>query len=155
MWLNLVISTKLPTYPGKGSSHHVVQQFFFLWLPLFFLIISFWRIFFFCFFFILFNNFFFSAWLNSVKDTKLPTYPWEGSSHYVVQKIFFFYFLIFFFVFLMCFCKKGGAVCNSGYHHWSNPRWPQGWHGRPTATLHSQLLTWSGINFSLLVHFQA
>ena len=30
MWLNLVTSTKLPTYPGEGLSHHVVQFFFFM-----------------------------------------------------------------------------------------------------------------------------
>ena len=133
MWLNLVTSTKLPTYPREGSSHHVVQQIFFF-----------------------FYNFFFSTWLNSAKDTKLPMYPWEGSSYHVVQKIFFFFYIINFFFFFLCvFCKKGGAVCNSGYHHWSNPRsWPQGRHGHPTATPHSQLVTWSGINFSLLVRFE-
>ena len=88
MWLNLVTSTKLLTYPGEGSSHYVVQLFFF------------------------FDDFFFSAWLNFAKDTKLPTYPWKGSSHYVVQKIFF--FLMFFF---LCFYKKEGPMCSNGYHH--------------------------------------
>ena len=70
MWLNLVTSTKLPTYPGEGSSHHIVQHIFFFFK-------------------------FFSAWLNSTKDTKLPTYPRKGSNHYVVQKIFFFFGCVF------------------------------------------------------------
>ena len=117
MWLNLVTSTKLSTYPREGSSHHVVQHFFFF---LWFLFGSFF--------------FFFSARLNLAKDTKLPTYPQKGSSHHVVQKIFFFFLITFFF--WICFCKKEGSVCNSGYHHWSNPRRPQGWHGHPTTTPH-------------------
>ena len=82
MWLNLVTSTKLPTYPKEGSSHHVVQQIFFFFDN--FLLDDFFV------FFFLINFFFFSAWLNLAKDTKLPTYPRKGSSHYVVQKIFFF-----------------------------------------------------------------
>ena len=37
MWLNLVTSTKLPMYPGEGSSHHVVQHFFFFfWFDFFY-----------------------------------------------------------------------------------------------------------------------
>ena len=70
MWLNLVTSTKLPTYPGEGLSHHVVQQiFFFIIIIIFwwsvFSVISFWINFF----------FFLGAWLNLAKDTKLPMYP--------------------------------------------------------------------------------
>ena len=87
MWLNLVTSTKLLTYPGEGSSHYVVQLFFF---------------------FFFFDDFFFSAWLNFAKDTKLPTYPWKGSSHYVVQKIF---FLIKNFFFFGCVFAKRRAQC--------------------------------------------
>ena len=48
--------------------------------------------------FILYSFIFFFSRLNLAKDTKLPTYPWEGSSHHVVQKIFvFFFFFVFFF----------------------------------------------------------
>ena len=56
MWLNLVKSIKLPTYPEEGSSHYVVQHFFFLF---FFFMISFWMIFLVIFFFYFF---FFKKW---------------------------------------------------------------------------------------------
>ena len=125
MWLNLVTSTKLPTYREEGSSHHVFQQifffydFFFWWSFFFiFLMISFFDDFFFFllfffnsffFFFVLLTFFlFFSAWLNSAKDTKLPTYPRKGSSHHVVQKIFFFFDNLFFF---LCIFAKRKAQC--------------------------------------------
>ena len=36
MWLNLVTSTKLLTYPGEGLSHYVVQLFFFFFFDDFF-----------------------------------------------------------------------------------------------------------------------
>ena len=43
MWLNLVKSTKLPTYPGKLSSHYVVQQIliFMIYFWIIFLVILF------------------------------------------------------------------------------------------------------------------
>ena len=90
-------------------------------------------------------------WLNLVKNTKLPMYPEEGSSHYVVQQIFFFlmisFWMIFFLFFVFCFLflyfftQKEGITCvilalhpmkfhgyqlhNSEYRHWSNSRlWP-------------------------------
>ena len=47
MWLNLVTSTKLPTYPGEESSHHVVQQIFFFFMIFFFYDPFFFMIFFF------------------------------------------------------------------------------------------------------------
>ena len=94
MWLNLVTSTKLPTYPEEGSSHHVVQQIFFY--ETFFL----WSLF-------LVHN-----WTQQ-KDTKLPTYPQKGSSQHVVQKIFLFYFFFdnFFFLFFLCVFAKRRAQC--------------------------------------------
>ena len=81
-----------------------------------------------------------------MKNTKLPMYPEEGSSHYVVQQTFFlddfflddFFFgdFVFFFVYFFClyfFTQKGGITCvilalhpmkfhgyqlhNSEYHH--------------------------------------
>ena len=114
MWLNLVNDTKLPTYPQEGSSHHVVQKIFFFFYDLFFfLIICFWMIFCFVFVFLFFffnNKFFLSAWLNSAKDIKLPTYPQKGSSHYVVQTIFFF-LITFFFLFFLCVFAKRRAQC--------------------------------------------
>ena len=42
--------------------------------------------------FIFYSFIFFFSRLNLAKDSKLPTYPWEGSSHHVVQKISFFFF---------------------------------------------------------------
>ena len=46
--------------------------------------------------------FFFSSRLNLAKDTKLLMYPREGSSHNVLQQIFFY------FIFLNDFLQKGG-----------------------------------------------
>ena len=47
-------------------------------------------------------------WLNLVKNTKLPMYPEEGSSHYVVQQTFFFFYDFFlddfFFLVFLFFC---------------------------------------------------
>ena len=77
-----------------------LDNFFFL--IIFFLIIS--SSFFWWFFF---NENFFNTWLNSTKDTKLPMYPREGSSHHVVQKNFFYYNYFFFHVFF----AKRGAQC--------------------------------------------
>ena len=54
------------------------------------------------------RSFFFLMWLNLVRSTKLPTYPGEGSSHYVVQPNKFFsfwwFFLWFWWFFFLCFC---------------------------------------------------
>ena len=72
MWLNLVKSIKLPTYPEEGSSHYVVQKFSFSFLKFFFLA---------------------RDWTQQ-KDTKLPTYPRKGSSHHVVQKFSSFFFFL-------------------------------------------------------------
>ena len=74
MWLNLVTSTKLPTYSREGLSHHVVQQFFFFYD--FFL--SF-----------LFNIFFLVRDWTQQKILSCLHTPFKGSSHHVVQQIFF------------------------------------------------------------------
>ena len=95
MWLNSVTSTKLRTYPGEESSHHVVQQTFFLIISFLMIFVFFCFLFFLYFFFVSF--FFLYAWLNSAKDTKLPTYPRKRSSHHVVQKFSSFFSLINFF----------------------------------------------------------
>ena len=85
--------------------------FFFFFFDKFFLDDFFFLfVFFFMIFFLKKINFF-NVWLNSAKDTKLPTYPREGSSHYVVQKIFFFFNFFsynFFFSFSYVFLQKGG-----------------------------------------------
>ena len=54
------------------------------------------------------RQFTFFMWLNLVKSIRLPTYPREESSHYIVQQIFFFFFYDFFLdhflvIFLFCF----------------------------------------------------
>ena len=54
-----------------------------------------------------------------MKNTKLPMYPEEGSSHYVVQQTFFlddfflddFFFGDFVFLFCIFFTQKGGITC--------------------------------------------
>ena len=53
-------NTKLPTYPGEGSSHHIVQQIFLFFLNFFFYdfflddFVFVFFLFFFCFFFVFF-----------------------------------------------------------------------------------------------------
>ena len=104
MWLNLVTSIKLPTYPReKIKSSRSSTDFFFSW---FFLMIFFFVLF--CFVFLCFFVCFFFFY-------------------------FLFFFVFLFFVFCFCFWQKGGLTCvilalcpmtfhgyqlrNSGYHH--------------------------------------